>query len=355
MKALALVESPDHVCARYRLRAYEPHLRDAGWSLTFQPLEPGLFARRRQLRSAARYDVTVLQRKLLSGWMLRELRRQSRRLVFDFDDAVLYRDSYDPRGPHCARRLRRFARTVRAADVVVAGNAFLARCAAEASARDVRIIPTCVEPDRLPVRPAVAGEPGRLELVWIGSSSTLRGLEQAKDLWTRVARELPGVRLKIVADKGADLGPIGVETVRWSRQVEGPALAAADAGISLVPDDLWSRGKCGLKILQYQAAGLATVANRVGVHGELVEEGRTGYLADTPEEWLAALRSLHSSPLCRIKMGLEARKHVEERYSVNQWAPALLAALVGAAPAGSRVAMDRDDRRPALLEGLQVG
>ena len=33
MKLLALVESPDHVCCRYRIRPFASFLSDAGWSV----------------------------------------------------------------------------------------------------------------------------------------------------------------------------------------------------------------------------------------------------------------------------------------------------------------------------------
>ncbi len=39
MKLLALVESPDHVCCRYRIRAFRPALERAGCSLTCEGLE----------------------------------------------------------------------------------------------------------------------------------------------------------------------------------------------------------------------------------------------------------------------------------------------------------------------------
>ena len=131
---LALVESPDHVCCRYRIRAFAPALQQAGWSLSCERLEPGTLSRTFQLRRAVQFDAVVLQRKLLPVWQLRALRRSARHLVFDFDDAVLYRDSNDPRGPESRRRLRRFQETVRLVDTVVAGNDFLADCALRAGA-----------------------------------------------------------------------------------------------------------------------------------------------------------------------------------------------------------------------------
>ncbi len=101
----------------------------AGWSLTCQSVQRGTLSRMNQLTQAGRYDSVLLQRKLLPAWQLAILRRHSRHLVFDFDDAVLFRDSYDKRGPHSAWRQRRFAATVRTADAVIAGNDFLADCA----------------------------------------------------------------------------------------------------------------------------------------------------------------------------------------------------------------------------------
>ena len=41
MKLLALVESPDHVCCRYRIRAFAPVLGDAGWSVSYQGFDRG--------------------------------------------------------------------------------------------------------------------------------------------------------------------------------------------------------------------------------------------------------------------------------------------------------------------------
>ena len=72
------------------------------------------------------FDAVILQRHLPSRRELASLRRGARRLIFDFDDAVFHRDSFSPRGLESPRRRARFSAVVRAADVVVAGNAWLA-------------------------------------------------------------------------------------------------------------------------------------------------------------------------------------------------------------------------------------
>jgi glycosyltransferase involved in cell wall biosynthesis len=331
MEALALVDAPDHVCCRYRIGAFASALREAGCELTLQAFSRGLAGRLAQIRRAARFDALIVQRKLLPRWQIRLLRRNAKRLVFDFDDAVLYRDSYDPRGPDCPRRTARFAEVVRLADAVLAGNDFLADCAVRAGARAdrVRVVPTCIDMDRYPPT-TMRGEPGPgLDLVWIGSSSTLRGLESKRPLWERIAREVRGVRLRVICDRFPVLDPLPVVAVPWSEATEAGALAAGDVGISWIPDDLWSRGKCGLKVLQYQASALPVLANPVGVHPEMIDHGQNGWLADTPDAWVAGVRALAADPTLRRRMGEAARASVAADYSVAAWSAAFVAAVRG--------------------------
>jgi glycosyltransferase involved in cell wall biosynthesis len=331
MRVLALVEAPDHVCCRYRIGAFASALDGAGWTLDVQGLRRDLVGRWSQCRGAGQFDTVVLQRKLLPNWQLAELRRHARHLVFDFDDAVLYRDSNDPRGPHCRRRARRFAATVAAADAVIAGNDFLADCALRAGARpeSVEVIPTCLDIDRY--RPVAQASPDKssLDLVWIGSSSTLKGLERLGPLWERLAREIPGIRLRVICDRFPRFGGMPIIAVPWTEASEAAELAEGDVGVSWIPDDLWSRGKCGLKVLQYQAAGLPVIANPVGVQSEMVAPGVSGFLCADDEAWLDAARTLAADRAGRRRMGAAGRAAVEARYSVTAWAETFVATVSG--------------------------
>jgi len=325
---VALVESPDHVCCRYRLAAFRPSLEAAGHRLDLRPWPKRWWSRLRLGRALRGADVVILQRKLLPVWLLYLLRCAAPRLVFDFDDAVFLRDSYSPKGLHSASRLHRFMATVETVDAVVAGNQFLAGEAGRwaAGAHRVHVVPTCVEPARYsPARHEGTG----VELVWVGSSSTLRGLEAVRPLLEEVGRAVPGARLKLVSDRFLRLNHLPVLECPWTESGEPAAVAAADVGISWVPDDLWSRGKCGLKVLQYMAAGLPVVANPVGVQTDLVRHGETGFLARTPAEWVEALRRLAAAPDLRRRFGEAGRRRVEAEFSVAAGSARWLAVLDG--------------------------
>jgi glycosyltransferase involved in cell wall biosynthesis len=254
-------------------------------------------------------------------------------LIFDFDDAIWLRDSYSRKGFHDPNRVARFQATVEAADVVVAGNDYLAAEARQyTTAERVCVIPTCVDVASYPSRKetvisyldgaevvaqsVLAAESRPLTLVWIGSSSTLQGLERFAPTLSAIGQALPGTRLKLICDRFTDFPPLVVQRCVWDETTEAREIATADIGIAWVPDDPWSRGKCGLKILQYQAAGLPVVANPVGVQAQMVHPG-TGFLAVTTEQWVEAIRILATHPRLRAELGQAGRRQVETHYSVH--------------------------------------
>jgi glycosyltransferase involved in cell wall biosynthesis len=325
VRLTALVDSPDHVCCRYRLGALRPYLEQSGHTLELRSLPRRWWQWFRvgaELRDA---DAVILQRKLLQRWQLSLLRRAARRLIFDFDDAVFLRDSYAARGLHSARRVRRFAAVMRASDLVIAGNGFLAERANLFAPGRVQIVPTCVEPAHYPQvnHPATAC----VQLVWIGSGSTLQGLQSIKPILEELGRQLPCLQLKLICDRFFELQHLPILPCRWSEEREAEELAGADIGISWIPDDAWSRGKCGLKVLQYMAAGLPVIANPVGVQGEMVRHGETGFLAATASEWCAAVARLAEDPALRRQMGAAGRQRVEHDYSVARAAAAWIQML----------------------------
>lgn len=316
MRLTALISDPTHVCCRYRLSAFRPFLAAAGHSLELRLLPRNWRNWLRLRKDLGRPEAIVVQRKLLCGWQLHLLRRAAPLLFFDFDDAVFLRDSHAASGWHSPSRLRRFTALMQAADAVVAGNAFLQDWASQrGGARHVVLVPTCLDVN--PYRLAEHCPRGAsLELVWIGSSSTLQGLERAQPLLEQLGQRCPGVHLKLICDRFLHLCHLPVRCCTWSETTEAAELAGADIGISWLPDDLWSRGKCGLKVLQYMAAGLPVVANPVGVQVEMIRHGETGFLVETPQQWAMAIGRLAADPGLRRRMGRAGRRLVETGFSV---------------------------------------
>ncbi len=319
MRLLALVESTNHVCYRYRVAAFRQALAANGWTVEAAPIAESNRERLLQLRRLPDCDVMLVQRRLLPLWYCYALRQQTQRLIFDFDDAVFLRDSNSRKSPNSLRRVNRFARIAKMCDGVIAGNRYLADKAAKIiSASRVYMVPTCIDTSQY----EVAGHFRRgtaTRLVWIGSSSTLASLEEARPHITQATATAGGVRMHAICDTFPNWPEVRVERRTWSAETESAELAAGDIGVSWLPDHPWSLGKCGLKVLQYMASGLPVVANPIGMHPQLVQHERTGMLAASPEDWTVAIRRLANDPALRQDMGTRAREVVERDYSVSRW------------------------------------
>jgi len=94
-------------------------------------------------------------------------------------------------------------------------------------------------------------------------------------------------------------------------------LQKIDIGIMPLPDDEWSKGKCGLKGLQYMALGIPTVMSPVGVNKKIIYDGENGLLASGTNEWVDKLSILIDSKELRETIGREGRNTVVSKFSVE--------------------------------------
>jgi len=319
MHITALVKSHDHVCCRYRIAAFRPHLEALGHPFDIRPWSSAWFLQQLFPSFHPHLEALVIQRKLLPAWQLKLLRRRVRWLIYDFDDSVFLNSSFHPLAGESVKRFERFRAMVQAADVVVAGNEYLRKQAASLTEPvKVRMIPTCIDVSHYPVARHDGQKP--LTLAWIGTPSTLRALERIRDLLEQLGKSPTSLQLKIICSRSMNLEHLPVDFRPWNEATEADELAGADIGISWMPEDSWSAGKCGLKVLQYMAAGLPVIANSAGVHRTLVRHGETGFLANTPDEWLRAMRTLARNAELRRTMGAAGRRRVEASYDVSRGA-----------------------------------
>jgi len=209
------------------------------------------------------------------------------------------------------------------ADAVIVGNEVLAQAVRQAGGRPL-VVPTCVNLDHYPSDQLAAHEELEaaepLQLVWVGLPANVAQLLTVREALSPLLRE-GSVRLTVVTDPKVDLDGLDAQVVAWSEEAERRAMRAAHVGLMPLPDTPWAEGKCALKLLQYQAAGLPAVASPVGMNVKLSPQGGV-MLAETSEEWAAALLRLRSGSL-RRRLAEQGRELVAQAYSVQHWAPKL--------------------------------
>jgi glycosyltransferase involved in cell wall biosynthesis len=107
----------------------------------------------------------------------------------------------------------------------------------------------------------------------------------------------------------------------WRAATELEDLHKIDIGVMPLPDDNWSKGKCGLKALQFMALGIPTICSPVGVNTDIIQDDENGFLAGTEEEWVDKLSRLLRSAELRRRLGDAGRATVEQKYSAATQAP----------------------------------
>lgn len=328
-KVLFLIQGYEHPASRYRVLQYLPHLAKNGVQGEAEVFPDGRARWRAIAEKLARADVVFLQKKRLTHMQHRFIRRHSdARIVYDFDDALMYKSSRA--ATHYSwTRMRAFRRTCRWADFVIAGNGYLQGLAAEHNGKTA-VIPTSMDVSLYPAKNFEA-RPKQVTLGWIGGRKSLVFLKEMTPVFERLHARHPETALKIVCSEFFDCPAMPVIKKEWAESDEGADVASFDIGLAPLPDDVWSRGKCATKLLQCMAAGVVSVASAVGVHREIIEDGRNGHLARTPETWEEKLERLIRDPEARRLMGTEARKTVERDYSLAASVPKMLNILRGTA------------------------
>ena len=328
-----LSAEPGGPSVRHRWLRLAPFLAEAGLVLEIVPLPPEHGERGDAFARAGAADLVVLQRRLLRSGDFDRLRAAARRLVYDFDDAMPYRDPFRGK-PESTARANRFLRTCSEADAVVAGSEDLAAMARACSPRALFTAPTPVDAARYGSAPGVRAPGEPLRFGWIGSRATLPYLEGIAGPLARACAALPGARLLVVADAAPSLPGVEADLLPWNEEGEADALRRMDVGLMPLTDDPWSRGKCAFKLLQYGATGIPSVASPVGANLSVVEDHRTGLLAATDAAWEAGLVLLGRDPALRAAMGAAARRQAEARWSAAVLAPPLARFLAAAAERG---------------------
>lgn len=74
-------------------------------------------------------------------------------------------------------------------------------------------------------------------------------------------------------------------------------------------------GGMRLKLVEMMAKGIAIVSTSIGAEGVEVTDGENIVLADEPEQFASAILRLLNSPEECVRIGRNARRLVEKKYS----------------------------------------
>src|SRR5512139_2334987 len=117
MKATFLIHDAEAPSCRYRVLQYLPYLKERGAEVFVRQFRGNLFDRFKFYETLSQYDLLLIQRKLIHPLDFWYIRRKAKKIVYDFDDALMYR-SAKAKNPHSFSRRTKFAYLIRRANLV---------------------------------------------------------------------------------------------------------------------------------------------------------------------------------------------------------------------------------------------
>lgn len=346
MRVLAIVPSIYDTSPgqRFRLEQWEPLLNAKGVEITYSPFETeelrqilyqnghtlqkiqavtkNMNRRRKELNSVRDFDLVYVFREaalLGPAWFERKIARSGVPMIFDFDDAVFVAYKSPANGYLSYLKFpNKTGEICHLSAHVMAGNQYLADYARQFN-DNVTIIPTTIDTEKYRVVEKAA-HPDVVTIGWSGSFSTVQHLDTIRSVLQELSKD-ERFRLRVIGTPNYELPGVETEALKWQSETEIGDLEKIDIGLMPLPDDQWSKGKCGLKALQYMALGIPTICSPVGVNSTIISDGENGFLADSKGEWIEKLKRLLHSFELRRKLGLAGRETVEKSYSAKSQAP----------------------------------
>ena len=323
--------------SRYRFYQYIPSLRNEGWKIRTEPLLSNnyiafLYDKKKLpiseiilsyckrivlLLNKKKYDIIWIEQEAfpwIPFFIEKIFTKSKTKIVADYDDAFFLR--YDH---HVNKIVRYFLGSkidgvMENADLILAGNDYLAGRARVNSARQIEIFPTVVDTGKY-IKIKVRKD-DVFTIGWIGSPGTAKYLYLIRDAFKKVF-DGGGVNFSFVGAGELMFDEFQYSNIKWDETTEVKEISKFDVGIMPLPDDSWEKGKCGLKLIQYLSCGIPVIGSPVGVNDKIIEHGINGFKANSTEEWVKYFMILKNDSALREKMGNEGRNFIIKNYSLT--------------------------------------
>ena len=334
---------------RYRCEQYINYLEANGFECVYSPLiatseedyalynshslidkamifGQGLARRIKDVCRANSFDIVYIYREAFmtgSVFFERLFRLSRAKIILDFDDAIwLHSVSNANKSLQWLKRPEKVADIIALSDLVITGNSYLANYT-KAFNPNVIVFPSTINLDyyQIPLKQnKLKGD--QVVIGWSGSHTTVEHFETIIPVFRILKKKFGSkLRFEVYGDPLYKNEEMDIQGTPWSFDTEVQTIGGFDIGIMPLPNDEWSKGKCGMKGLQYMGLEVPAVLSGVGMNKDIIEDGVNGFLALSENEWIDKLTLLIENRELREHLGKAGRKTIEQRFSAQALSP----------------------------------
>lgn len=285
-------------------------------------------------------DLFIVSRNLIPSRIVLEklFSHLNKNFIYDFDDAIFLHSPLEIIGSKYAKNsttIKEHQKTkilIKHAKIVFAGNEFLAMYARKYN-KNVHVIPTVIDTDyyflkntkngdKILKRFQIGDKTNKfINIGWMGTSSNLIYLLEILPALEKISKNNSQIRLIICSNdflyKEEFEKAINTIFVKWNKQIERSILSTFDIGIMPLINNIWTKGKCGFKLIQYMSMGIPSIGSNVGVNNQIINHQINGFLANNLEDWENLITKLIVNNKLREEFSIEGRKTIINKYSIK--------------------------------------
>lgn len=279
--------------------------------------------RQKDLKIAKECDTIYIYREaffLGTTFFEKRFAKLGKKIIFDFDDAIWLNDTSNA-NKHFSflKKPKKTAEICKLATTVIVGNKYLADYAKQFN-KNVVIIPTTLNTySNNCLLWTSKIRKSKVCIGWAGSGTTTKHFETAIPVLKKIKEKYGNkIYFKVISNQYFK-NEVKFKFTQWKIETENQELLEFDIGIMPLPDDQWSKGKCGFKGLQCMSLGIPVVMSAVGTNCDIINNGKNGFLASTEEQWVEYLSELIDNQELRQRIGENGKQTVEDKYSFDVW------------------------------------
>lgn len=238
--------------------------------------------------------------------------------ILDFDDAIFH--SYDKSkskivGIALSNKIPTIAKY---ASHIITGSPYLTSYLGNFNS-SVTEIPTSVNYTYYQsVKESLVGN--KIKVGWLGSNSTSVNLLPLIDVFSYFNVHYPNLIFSFCGINPTlkdQLGGSNVEIIEWTKSNEIRFLNEINIGIMPLEDNLFNRGKCGFKLIQYMAMGKPTISTPLEANVK-INHNNLNLFATSSKEWTDSLIKMVENLDAYQKIGNDNIELVRKYYSIEE-------------------------------------
>jgi glycosyltransferase involved in cell wall biosynthesis len=236
--------------------------------------------------------------------------------IVDLDDAVFHQ--YDQSNNMIIRNIlkNKISTVIKNADYVITGSPYLTKYAFKYN-KNVLEIPTSINIDNY--KWFNKDKSDKFIIGWIGSKTTSNNLITLIPVFESLQKQEFNFELRFIGfdeELYTKFKHLPLKQIKWEPNTEVIEISKFDVGIMPLNDNLFNKGKCAFKLIQYMACGIPTISTPLEANIKVNRSGNNLFSKNNTE-WEENFKYCYDNLNILRKSGIQNRSIVEKHYTVQ--------------------------------------